>query len=123
MKRSLGHGSPVRQVSGFRRNVLILMAFVYLFVGLAHTVTCIEKAVAATMVIDASMNAVDTDGSASDHIAVIGDHCHSCVPVILSAPPVGEYPAVKPAKLSAFTVELVHNGPQRIDTPPPKNLI
>lgn len=123
MGRSLGHGAPVRHTSGFRRGMLIMLAFVYLFVGLAHTVTCVEKAVASTMEIDAAMNAVDTDGGAPEHTTVIGDHCHSCVPGILSAPPVAEYPAVKPAKFSAVTVELVHTGPQRLDTPPPKNLI
>lgn len=103
--------------------MLIMLAFVYLFVGLAHTVTCVEKAVAPTMAIDASMNAVDTDGGAPENAMVVSDHCHSCFPSMIPVPSVIQYPAAKPPEPAISAAKLLRTGPQRLDTPPPKNLI
>lgn len=58
--------------------VLVFLAFAYLFVGLAHTVACIEQAVAATVVVEPPRPQMGSDDGPQKHSAAVADHCHVC---------------------------------------------
>lgn len=122
----MGNGSSRtglgRRAPRVRRTVLILLAFVYLFVGLAHTVSCVEQAIASTTV---AMNIGATDSSddgPTEHSPAIGDHCHACVPGMTPASGDAAAPSEHPARLVLTTpLTLLADHPW-LDTPPPKHL-
>ena len=63
-----------RKTPRLRRMVLVFLAFAYLFVGLAHSVACVEQAVAATVVVD---TATTTDGFGRRPPEAFGSGCGS----------------------------------------------
>jgi len=120
MGRSVKHDLPVRQSRGLRRSMLMLLAFVYLFVGLAHSMTCLDEAIASSVAIEKSP-ATSDDGMPKPGLAQC-DHCPSCTPAITPASIITMIPAAHPSEPVVTTAELLVAAPLRIDTPPPKHL-
>ena len=108
------------KVSRVRRTSLMLLAFVYLFIGFAHSVTCVDLAYATA--IDGAYS-VGPDGGEPEKATFVADHCHFCVAVTMPATATAGYPAVKSAGLIILIAELVPAGSPHLDTPPPKDLI
>jgi hypothetical protein len=105
--------------SRFRRGSLVLLAFVYLFIGLAHSVTCVDLANATA--IDGAYS-VGPDGGEPGKATFVADHCHF-VAITMPATATAGYPAVKSAGLIILIADLVPAGSPHLDTPPPKDLI
>lgn len=96
----------------------------YLFVGLAQTVLCAEKAVALTRTMSSAVSSSEIDeNDAPDNATIICDHCQFCFPGLTANSIVAEAPVVTTAELGVAMAQLVRSGPHRLDTPPPKNLI
>lgn len=98
-------------------------AFVYLFVGLTHTTSCVDEAFAATRSVDLSAASTDGPDDAKKSVAV-AEHCYVCAPVLMPALAPLTDPSAQPAKLAflAPRLLLLEDHP-RLDTPPPKHLI
>jgi hypothetical protein len=107
-----------------RRTLLVAVAFVYLFVGLAHTMSCVDQAVAATVSAQAAAGSLD---ESSDNVVKHGlqaaEHCHVCAPGLTPALSPIVAPSARP-----FQLPLLAQSPQledhsRLETPPPRHLI
>ena len=101
----------------------MLLAFSYLFVGLAHSISCTDEAVAATMSSDIGSipdNGPDEDGSKKS--PVVAGHCYVCAPVLMPAVVPDAGPSARPVKLAFVSPKLQFEGHPRLDTPPPKHL-
>lgn len=122
MEQSASQKLPVKRASRLRRSLLMFLALTYLFVGFAHTVVCIDQAVAATGLVHVVAAADNSgDGSPNDSAAV-AEHCHVCAPVLASV----SVPVALPS--SHFITSVFVAPPHllaehvRLDTPPPKSL-
>jgi hypothetical protein len=97
---------------------MMFLAFVYLFVGVAHTISCVDE-------VDLSATSADGphDGTSKKSIPVAG-HCDLCAPILMPALAPVPAPWAQPAKLAFLPPRLVllEDHP-RLDTPPPKHLI
>jgi hypothetical protein len=119
-------GRPFDQVSSFkksggcRRLALTLLAFVYLFVGIAHNISCLDHAVASSMALQYTADASDEGGSKSK--VVMCDHCPTCAPAVMPAPSVSSFPTAVPAAPVVAAASVMIAGLFRLDTPPPKFL-
>lgn len=101
----------------------MLLAFSYLFVGLAHTVSCTDEAVAATMSSDIRSTPDDgphEDGSKKSPI--FAGHCYVCAPLLMSAVVPDAGLTARPVKLAFVSSKLQFEDHTRLDTPPPKHL-
>lgn len=105
-----------------RRAVLMLLAFVYLLVGLAHTVSCVEQAVAATVSMDIGIVTDGSDDGPTKHSPAIGDHCDACVPGVTPASDNAAGPSEHAARLVLTAPLVLLADHQWLDTPPPKHL-
>lgn len=111
-----------RKAPRVRRTVLMLLAFVYLFVGLAHTVSCVEQAIAVTVAMDIDTVTDSSDDGPTKHSSVLGDHCHACVSGVTPASDIAAGPSEHAARLVLTApLALLANHPW-LDTPPPKHL-
>ena len=122
----MGHRSSrtglARKAPRVRRAVLMFLAFVYLFVGLAHTVSCVEQAVAATVAMDVGPVTEGSDDGPTKHSTALGDHCHACVPGVTPTSDIAAGPSEHAARLvQAAPLALSADHPW-LDTPPPKHL-
>ena len=101
----------------------MLLAFSYLFVGLAHSISCTDEAVAATMSSDIGSipdNGPDEDGSKKS--PVVAGHCYVCAPVLMPAVVPDAGPSARPVKLAFVSPKLQVEDHPRLDRPPPKHL-
>ncbi|WP_371422574.1 hypothetical protein [Tardiphaga sp.] len=124
MEHQVGQKLPKLQAPGLRRMLLMLLAFSYLFVGVAHTISCTDEAVAAT--ISSDIGNIPDDGPDEDgskKAPVVAGHCYVCAPVLMPAlvPDVG--PSARPVKLAFVSPKFPFEDHPRLDTPPPKHLI
>lgn len=112
-----------RQAPRVRRTLLMFLAFVYLFVGLAHTISCVDDAVAATISID--MSGAPDDGSdegGSKQSPIVAEHCYVCAPVLMPVlAPVAD-PSAHLVRMVFVTPKFLLEDHPRLDTPPPKHL-
>ncbi|MGO3928326.1 hypothetical protein [Rhodopseudomonas pseudopalustris] len=119
MDRTAYHGSPVKQSSGFRRSMLMFLAFVYLFVGIAHNISCLDQVVASGIAFEQMSDASD-DGTKTG--IAICDHCPTCAPAMMPAASVAYAPTAVPAAPVVTAASVIIAGLSRLDTPPPKFL-
>lgn len=124
MAQTIGIDSSTRRAGSFRRGLLMVLAFVYLFVGIAHNATCFDQAVASSVAIetaaDPSIDPSHDGGTKSD--IVLCDHCPTCVPAVLPAHLITAVPCGVPAAGDMSVASLVPADHAWLDTPPPKNL-
>lgn len=100
----------------------MFLAFAYLFVGLAHTISCTDEAVA--IAIDTGAASDDgPDQSGTKKSPVVAEHCYVCAPVLMPALIPDAGPSARPVKLSFVAPALRLEEHSRLDTPPPKHLI
>lgn len=123
MEHRISQGLPRPQASRARRTLLMFLAFAYLFVGVAHTISCTDEAVAATISSD-SGNILDdgSDEGGSKKSPVVAGHCYVCAPVMMPALVTDAGPSEGPVKLSFVPPTLRLEDHPRLDTPPPKHL-
>lgn len=106
-----------------RRTLLMFLAFVYLFVGLAHTISCVDQAVAASISVEVG-DATDDglDKSIPKHSPAVAEHCYACAPITMPVLAPVAAPSAHPVKLFFVTSALLLEDHPRLDTPPPKHL-
>lgn len=119
MGHAADHSLPVKKSSGFRRSMLMFLAFVYLFVGIAHNISCLDQAVASSIAFEQTSDAGD-DGAKT--AIVISDHCPMCAPTVMPEPAVAFVPTADPAAPVVAAASVMIAGLFRLDTPPPKFL-
>jgi hypothetical protein len=122
MGRPAGKKLPRLQPLGFRRTLLMLLASAYLFVGVAHTVSCTDEAVSAAIAFDSgniSGGGSDEGGSKKSNVTV--GH-YVCAPVMMSALVTDAGPSARPATVYFAPPKLLFEDHPRLDTPPPKYL-
>ena len=119
MERAADQSLPVKQSSGLRRSMLMLLAFAYLFVGIAHNIACFDQAVASSFAVETGSDAPDDRGKTG---LVLCDHCPTCVPAVMPVPAVTAAPSSVPAELVVAAASELTAGQSRLDTPPPKFL-
>lgn len=108
---------------GLRRTLLMFLAFAYLFVGLAHSISCTDEAVVAAIASDSGNvpdDGSDVDGSKKSN--VIAGHCYVCAPVMMPALVTDAGPSARPVTLYFASPKLLFEDHPRLDTPPPKHL-
>lgn len=100
----------------------MFLAFTYLFVGLAHGVSCTDEAVGANISFvsgDTPIDGLDDEGSTKS--SLVAGHCYVCAPAMMPS-------LVTDAWSSEIAVKLLFTPPPysealpRLDTPPPKHL-
>jgi hypothetical protein len=122
MGRSFEHELPVRHASGVRRSMLILLAFVYLFVGVAHNIACMDQVVASDG-FTISKVSDSGDGGDSGGMPSVCDHCPTCTPGVMPLQVVATSPVAVPVQRNDVAMPMLMSGHPRLDTPPPKILI
>jgi hypothetical protein len=120
MERTANQSLPVKQSNGLRRSMLMFLAFVYLFVGIAHNISCFDQTIASSVAIEHISDATDDGGTKTG--VVVCDHCPTCVPAVLPAPSVAAVPSAVPAPPVVTIASVLLAGQSRLDTPPPKIL-
>ncbi len=119
MGRSIDQASKVKQPRGIRRSLLAMLAFVYLFVGIAHNIACFDQAVASSFAIE---NVSDTTDNGEKSSIAMCDHCPTCVSAVMPAPSVAAVPSALPAEPVVAVASVLIAGRSRLDTPPPRIL-
>lgn len=100
--------------------MLMLLAFAYLFVGMAHSMTCLDLAVASSTAIEKSPTI--SDNRMPNSGLALCDHCPICTPAMTPVSIAVMTPSSHPSEPVVTTAELLMATPLRIDTPPPKHL-
>jgi hypothetical protein len=118
MGRTVNQFETAKQSSSFRRLMVACLAFVYLFVGIAHGVSCLDEAVASSYSV-AKMADSNGDGGAKIGISIC-DHCPACVPAVMPAPAVVTVPSALTCQPLATVAAVLPAGYPWLDTPPPK---
>jgi hypothetical protein len=101
----------------------VFLAFAYLFVGLAHTITCTDEAVTFAISVDTGTSSDDGDEGGTKKSPVVAEHCYVCAPVLMPAVVPDAGPSARPVKLFFIAPALLLEEHPRLDTPPPKHLI
>ncbi|WP_441277227.1 hypothetical protein AB7783_07125 [Tardiphaga sp. 172_B4_N1_3] len=109
-----------KQARGFRRGLLMVLAFVYLFVGVAHQISCFDQAVASTFGIEKVAD-VPYDGGSPSELALC-DHCPTCAPAVMPAPVMEAAPCGLPASTTILVASFSAADHAWLDSPPPKFL-
>ena len=127
MDRQAGQRLSRFKTSGIRRTILILLAFSYLFVGVAHFFSCTDQAAAAASGATAFSDIARTfsdfpDEEGGKKTTQTAGHCHVCAPALIPADVQDVRHASRSAKLEVVSPELQFENHQRLDTPPPKHL-
>ena len=121
----LGKRLPRSQASGIRHTLLALTAFVYLFVGLSHAISCANEIVVGSIASDFSASPLD-DGGQDDNgtkkLPVVAHHCYVCAPILTPALAAVSGPSAKTVRRSFVAPNRLHANPLWLDTPPPKHL-
>jgi hypothetical protein len=117
MERAVNKDLPVRSPRGVRRAMLMLLALVYLFVGVAHNIACLDQAVASSSVLEKAPGSGETNNK--PEIAIC-DHCPTCVPAVMPSPAMAQAPSAHPSQMRSAVAEARMTAPLRLDTPPPK---
>ena len=120
MVRSDEHKLPLKSASYFRRSFLIVLAFVYLFVGIAHNVFCADQTLASNFTVESDLDITDHDKAKS--ALSICDHCPACTPCLLPLPAMVTNPSAVPAQPAVTPDTLRMTDHSQLDTPPPKHL-
>lgn len=120
MERSTHTGVSKKQAGGLRRGLLMFLAFVYLFVGVAHQISCLDQAVASTFGIEKVADASHEGGSKSE--LTLCDHCPNCVPAVMPAPVMEAAPCGLPGSMTTTVASFVATDHAWLDSPPPKSL-
>lgn len=120
MNHSTPIGASKRQAGGARRCLLMVIAFVYLFVGVAHQMSCFDQAVAATFGIEQVSDSSDDHSSPSE--LALCDHCPTCVPALMPAPVVADALGGLPSSITMSVVSFSPDDHAWFDSPPPKFL-
>jgi len=112
-----------------RPALVMFLAFVYLFVGLAHATAHVNetitgfKVIPTTIALEASLATDGLDDGNSEKLSAGGEYCQVYAPILV---PVLARVATPSAQLIGPRFReptlLVEDHP-RLDTPPPKNLI
>jgi hypothetical protein len=121
MGRSIGQASVVRQSRGIRRSMLLLLAFVYLFVGIAHNISCFNQAVVSSVAVQNAVDASDESGTQAN--VVLCDHCPTCVPAVMPTLALIAVPAAQTSGPVVTVARMSMAAHLCLDTPPPKHLI
>lgn len=119
MERTASQSLPIKQSNGLRRSMLMFLAFVYLFVGIAHNISCLDQAIASSFAIEHVSDATDDSGTKTG--VAICDHCPTCVPAVIPVPSVAAAPSAVPAPPVVMITSVLLAGQSRLDTPPPKS--
>ncbi|MDU1545774.1 MULTISPECIES: hypothetical protein [Bradyrhizobium] len=122
MGRRFGQKLPRMQAPGLRRTLLIFLAFSYLFVGLVHTISCTDEAVAAAISSDSGNMPDDGPDEGGKKSPVLAGHCYVCAPVMMPALVTDAGPSTRPVTLYFAPPKLQFEDHPRLDTPPPKHL-
>lgn len=101
--------------------MLVLLAFVYLFVGIAHNISCFDQAVVSSVAVQNAVDASDESGAQAN--VVLCDHCPTCVPAVMPTLALIVVPTAHPSGLVVTVADVSMAAHFRLDTPPPKNLI
>lgn len=120
MDIQVGQKLPIKKTSRIRRALLAFLALTYLFVGLAHTVTCTDEAVALALVSDVGTDSGGPPDEGGSKKSPLFEHCYVCAPVLIPALVPVAAPTAQALKIAliAPTVSLAEHP--RLDTPPPK---
>jgi len=123
MKQQIDQTLP-RLAPAIRRAMLLLLAVSYLFVGMAHTMSCAaaDKAVAFAVTVDAGTNSAP-HGSDSKSSALVAESCHFWLPIVMPLPCAVTAPSSDLGRLAWAGSPDLMAGHSRLDTPPPKPLI
>lgn len=122
MGRSVSCGLPVRRAGNFYRTAMMLLAFVYLFVGVAHNVWCLDEAVASTLAVAMEKSPDRSDDSLPKAGISLCDHCPTCVPALMPEPASVAVRSALAAEPVVMTTEWIVAAHPRLETPPPKFL-
>lgn len=123
MDRQASQKLPRGKAPRIRRALLAFLALTYLFVGLAHTVTCTDEAVALALVSDVgtdSGGAPDEGGTKKSPLVV--EHCYVCAPILTPALMPVAAPAAHALKIALIAPTILLAEHPRLDAPPPKHL-
>jgi hypothetical protein len=122
MVRRVGSKLPKSHAPAFRRALLVFLAFTYLFVGLAQTISCADDAIVSVMSSEFT-NSLD-DGSIQGDpkaVPVVAGHCHFCAPLMMPVLAMILQPSAITVALS-YHLPIPHfEGHPRLDTPPPRH--
>lgn len=106
-----------------RRALLTLLAFAYLFVGLVHSVSCTDEAVAFAILADAgAASDAGSDEGGSKKSPLVAEHCYVCAPVLMLVLVPVEAPSAQALKIALIAPTVLLAEHPRLDTPPPKHL-
>lgn len=84
MERRVGHEMPRLRTPGFRRSLLMFLAFAYLFVGLAHAdASTDEVVIAATSSDSGNMLGDGAYEGSPKKLGVAAGHCCVSAPVVM----------------------------------------
>jgi len=116
-------GKPSPQAPRLRKALLALLAFAYLFVGLAHAPAHATELLPADIALEVIAMPVDSfDEANSKKSSAVGEHCHVCAPLMT---PVLEPVAARserPVQLVFVNPAVLREDHPWLDTPPPKYL-
>lgn len=104
--------------------LLVFLAFAYLFVGLAHTVSCTDEVIGfgTSAKVDAASDD-GSDGEGSKKLLLASHHCPICAPALMPSALQHREPPVRLARLPLPILNRHAAEHRRLDTPPPKHSI
>lgn len=102
-----------------RQALLVLLAAVYVLVGLGGEIACAEEALGAVPYsnADVTVDTADVDGKKTPTVV---DHCYSCVPLTIPVAASVRAPAALAGVVSSLCSTVVALEARLLDTPPPK---
>ena len=118
----LGAGYSSRKTSRARRALLVFLAFAYLFVGVLHTVSHADEAVAAIAANVDSLLDVGSDDGGSKKSPAVAEHCHICAPMLMPALTPAPFPSANVRRTTSAAPNFMVEDHPRLYTPPPKHL-
>lgn len=120
MIQASNHNFAVKRLSGgFRRLMFICFAFVYVFIGIAHNISCLDQAAASGIAFE---RVADTADDGAKNGAAACDHRPTCAPAVLPVPSVAAVPTGVPAAPVLTVAPVLIAVQSRLDIPPPKFL-
>ncbi|WP_322515109.1 hypothetical protein SR870_19190 [Rhodopseudomonas palustris] len=120
MEQSTPTGASKKQAGDLRRCLLMFIAFVYLFVGVAHEMSCFDQAVASPVGIEKVSNSSGHDSSPAE--LTLCDHCPTCIPALVPAPVVADALGGLPSSITMSVASFFAADHAWFDSPPPKSL-
>jgi hypothetical protein len=120
MEQSIRGNPSKKQARWFRRGFLMFLALIYLFVGVAHQISCLDQAIASPFGIEKVADAPHDGGSQSE--LLLCDHCPICVAAVMPAPVMEPEPCGLPGSTSTAVASFFAADHAWLDSPPPKSL-